>query len=252
MRGTGATYPWLPEGVELWSDPSEADWVVSGLLPWDTDAVRVGSYMVGAFERYARILHPAGGRGGQSSLRWAEVASRLSMPFHADVQFQQLAGEDQGPHPVLGYITPRVGSLPPELLRSLVTLLRGWTEESETCWFAMWDGNGSWWKGAHGGDGSFDDERDSVLRQAPRVHTLSRAYFLMRGDPGEVEPLYRSAGRQSPALWWPQSRSWLVSTEVDAFSTYVGGSTSLIEGLLGNQEIEAVPSGVAAPLDWGL
>jgi hypothetical protein len=250
MRGTGATYPWLPEGVELWSDPSEADWVVSGLLPWDKDVVRVGSYMVGGFERYARILHPAGGRGGQSSLRWAEVAARLSVPFHADVQFQQLAGEDLR-HSALGNITPSAGSLPPELLRSLVTLLQGWTEESETCWFAMWTGNGSWWKGAHGGR-SFDDERDSVLRQTPRVHTQSRAYFLMRGVLDDVEPLCGSAGGQSPALWWPQSRSWLVSTEVDAFSTYVGGSTSLIEGLLGSQEIEAVPSGVAAPLDWGL
>ena len=45
MRGTGASHPWLPEGVELWSDPSEADWVVSGLLPRHKDAVRVGSYM---------------------------------------------------------------------------------------------------------------------------------------------------------------------------------------------------------------
>ena len=142
-----------------------------------------------------RILHPAGGRGGQSTLRWAEVASRLSVPFHADIQFRQLAGADQGPHPVPGHITPSAGSLPPELLRSLVTLLRGWTEQSETCWFAMWDGNGSWWKGAHGGDGSFDDERDSVLRQTPRVRTLSRAYFLMRGALDDVEPLcgYRGA-----------------------------------------------------------
>ena len=113
-------------------------------------------------------------------------------------------------------------------------------------------GNGSWWKGAHRGEGPFDDERDSVLRRTPRVHTLSRAYFLMCGALDDVEPLYGSAGLQSPALWWPQSRSWLVSTEVDAFSTYIGGSTSLIEGLLESQEIEAVPSGIAAPLDWGL
>jgi hypothetical protein len=64
--------------------------------------------------------------------------------------------------------------------------------------------------------------------------------------------LFEAAGRQSPALWWPESRAWLVSTEVDAFSTYVGGSAALIEELLATDGIEAAPSRLDAQLDWGL
>jgi hypothetical protein len=65
-------------------------------------------------------------------------------------------------------------------------------------------------------------------------------------------PLYDAAAGQSPALWWPHDHSRLVSTEVDAFSTYVGGSVDLIDALLGNHEIEAVPTQLEARLDWGL
>ena len=123
----------------------------------------------------------------------------------------------------------------------------------------MWDGNGSWWKGAHSDLSSegptqdpFDDERDAVLRSSPRVQTQSRDYFLMWGPLASVITLYDAAGDQSPALWWPDSRAWFFSTEVDAFSTYVGGSRQMIDELLRSDEIEAAPISRDARLDWGL
>jgi hypothetical protein len=105
---------------------------------------------------------------------------------------------------------------------------------------------------SHGGHDRFDDERDSVLSRTPRVRTQSRTYFLMRGPLQAVFPLFDSAGTQSPALWWPESRSWLVSTEVDVYSTYVGGSGNLIDDLLRSEEIEALPVRLEAELDWGI
>ena len=248
-------YEWLPPKIELSAYTSAAEWIVSRLRPWDEDGVRVASFMPDVFDRYARVLHPAGGRGGQSpGIAWSEVASRLSKPLHPDVQFQELAGGgDLYQHPVLGDIEPLGGSLPLDLLRSMVAFLDRWTEEGVLWWFAMWDGNGSWWKGAHGpGDDPFDDDRDRVLRATPRVHTQSRDYFLMRGPVTAIVPLFEAAGRQSPALWWPENRTSLVSTEVDAYSTYVGGSASLIEDLLESEKIEAVRSRLEAPLDWGM
>jgi hypothetical protein len=245
-------YEWLPPGIDLLADTSAADWVVAHLRPWDRDAVRVASFMPDAFEDYARVLHPAGdGGGGSLGFAWSEVASRLSAPFHPEVQFHQLAGEDAYRHPVLGDIEPRVGSLPLSVFRSLVGFLGRWIEESEPCYFAMWDGNGTWWKGAHGED-PFDEERDTVLRNTPSMHIPHRNYFLMQGFLPAVLPLFEAAGGQSPALWWPENRSWLVSTEVDAVSSYVGGSANLIADLLGDEEVEAVPSRLDAPLDGGL
>jgi hypothetical protein len=249
-------YEWLPAGIELLTDTSEAGWIARRLLPLGHGGSRVGLFMPQGFAAYARILHPAGGRGGDlEGLRWAEVASRLSKPFDPDVQFGLLADGEVDNHPTLGDVAPMEGSLPLRLLRSLVTLLEGWTEERQPCCFAMWEGNGTWWKGAHGGGrfNRFDDERDAVLTRTPRfeLHAGYRRYFLMRGSLADVVPLREAAGGQTPALWWPGDRSWLVSTEVDSFSTYVGGAADLIAKLSKSHEIEAVPSRLDAPLDWG-
>ena len=255
-----SVYEWLPHDVELLTDTTSAHWVASRLAPWGHHVVRVASFMPDGFEAYARVFHPAGGRGGASrGLRWAEVAARLSTSLHPEVQFQELAGPEAEQHPTLGDIQPLSGSLPLTLLHSMVGVLEQRTDEEQLCWFAIWDGNGAWWKGAHSTlttDGSrhdpIDDERDAILRSTPRVHTQHRDYFLMRGRLASVVGLYNAAGDQSPALWWPDSRAWLVSTEVDAFSTYVGGPAQLIGELLRSDEIEAVPISLDAALDWGL
>ncbi len=41
-------------------------------------------------------------------------------------------------------------------------------------------------------------------------------------------------------MWWPDDRAWCVASEVDFHSTYVGGSRRLIDGLLGDERIEAL------------
>jgi hypothetical protein len=74
----------------------------------------------------------------------------------------------------------------------------------------------------------------------------------MKGPLAFVLPLFDAAGSQSPAIWWPESRSWLISTEVDAFSSYVGGSAPMVEELLRNVDIEASPIALDAMLDWGI
>jgi hypothetical protein len=249
-------YEWLPPDIELMTDTSAADWVVSRLRPWDPDGVRVASFMPNVFDGYARILHPAGARGGEDrGLRWSEVAARLGTDLHPEDNFWDLVGgpdADLYNNAVLGDIEPSSGTLPLPLLRALVEVLSRWTGQDEPCWFAMWDGWGSWWKGAHSGHDPFREERDAVLSLTPRVHASARDHFLMRGPFRAVIPLEDAASGQTPALWWPDGRSWLVSTEVDAFSTYIGGQEDLIDALLNSDELEAVPSRLDALLDWGL
>jgi hypothetical protein len=246
-------YAWLPPDVELVTDPSPGDWVVAAMRPRDPEGIRVGSFMPDVFDAYARILHPAGGRGGaDAGLRWSDVASMLSKPFHDEVQFIDLVDGARYEHPLLGDIEPLSGSLPLHVLNSLTAFLGRWTDVGEHCWFAMWEGNGAWWSGAHYGDTTFDVERDLVLRAMPRLGSPhDRRYFLMRGPLRAMSALFDAAASQSPALWWPESRRWLVSTEVDAYSSYVGGPSELITSLLGYDDIEALPSRLDAPLDWG-
>lgn len=43
-----------------------------------------------------------------------------------------------------------------------------------------------------------------------------------------------------------------MSTEVDAYSSYLGGPSELIADLLRADELECLPSRLEAPLDWGL
>jgi hypothetical protein len=51
--------------------------------------------------------------------------------------------------------------------------------------------------------------------------------------------------RDGPNLWWPNDRSWCVSSEIDFPYTYVGGSTKLIAEILAHPFLEAMPATVA-------
>jgi hypothetical protein len=255
-------YEWLPPDVELMTEVSTSEWVSSRLQPWARDGVRIASYMPDVFEAYARVFHPAGDRGVPAyGQRWADLAARNDVGFHADIAFLEVAGLETAEERVLDEISPMEGSLPLATLESLVALLAAHGDGDELAWFCMWDGNGTWWKGAHGvltADGRtdprlerIDDERDRVLRSTPTVPGPARAYFLMRGPLRSIVPLFDAAGGQSPNLWWPESRAWLVSTEVDGYSTYVGGSRRPIDDLLISRVVEALETDISAYLDVG-
>jgi hypothetical protein len=219
--------------------------------------------MPDVFEAYARVFHPAGDRGVPANgRRWADLAARNNVAFHADIAFLEVAALETAEDHALDEIAPMEGTLPLSALEALVAVLAAHGGEDEPALFCMWEGNGTWWKGAHGGlrDGpieavlatsAIDDERDRVLRSTPTVPGPSRAYFLMRGPLGSVVPLFHAAGDQTPNLWWPESRDWLVSTEVDGYSTYLGGSRALIDDLVASRRVEAFETHIAAHLDVG-
>ncbi|MDQ6617805.1 MAG: hypothetical protein M3083_24425 [Actinomycetota bacterium] len=43
-------------------------------------------------------------------------------------------------------------------------------------------------------------------------------------------------------MWWPDDRAWRVATEVDYAWTYVGGTSHLVDRLLGDERLEALPA----------
>lgn len=222
-------YEWLSPNVELMTETSAAEWVEIRLKPWEQEAVRLHSYMPDAFDAYGRLFHPAGERGGaRPGVRWAELAARSRRPLSAESSFFDASGIAPGDNERLNDVEPLAGAMPEGLLERLTGFLGSWTEQDELTWMCLWDGNGTWWKGSHGLTSMpdtkpdeiaraerIDDERDSVLRITPRVIAPARGYFLFRGSLGSALDLYGQAGGQSPNLWWPESRRWLVSTEVD-------------------------------------
>ena len=228
FKGMGAVrrYEWLPTDVELVTNVSEADWVMSGLRARDEEGIRVGSFMPAVFDAYARIDQG----GGDPEHGW---------------------------------------SMRPEMLEDLASLLSGSYPLSHPCWFCLWDGWGTWSGGGTlhrvpGPDMSRKDlkalreairreqqveaEREAELRRIPRVRGEHRSYFLVRGPLSAAVPLWEAAGHEPPNLWWPDDRSWLVSTEIYANLTYVGGSERLVGALVGSAALRAVEVSISDPL----
>jgi hypothetical protein len=194
----------------------------------------VGSLVPVVFERYARILHPAWAEHGVP-VRWATVATWAGREIHALAQWGLISRPDAEPGGPAPFVAePDTGGPPPGQLATLCTLLGAHTTTADHCFVGVWDGYG--WLA------------DSEWSAAPAL-VLEQRTFLVRSGPLE---LALAVGRQRPGgpfvaepstLLWPADRTWFVASDPDLDSTYVGGSTVLIESLLHAPDLEAWPVG---------
>ncbi len=157
------------------------------------------------------------------------------------------------------------GELAPEWCDALVAVLRTHTSTPERCWFCLWEGNGSFWSGAHGPgfppdasaeeiDGYWAEARaqDVLLESTPRVEMPARRYFLFRGLVEAAGAFEAGGSFTSPNLWWPDDRAWIVITEIDGYSTYVGGSRAAIGDVLASPDLETIEVTLDTHMDPGL
>lgn len=185
--------------------------------------------------------------------------------MHPAVQFDRLEWNDR----------PMTGGLDHEEADSLVAVLRRHTGTPGDCWLAVWTGYGCFtggaatrsfkqvsdsgdvsqgcWQPASPRPGGFEQGRDSgSLSRAPAaIRTLEpppglaeaatfslpqREYYLYRGA-CEVVPRfeYRPGFLQTPNLWWPDDRAWVVASEVDLDSTIVACDRACAAALLGSK-----------------
>jgi hypothetical protein len=122
-------------------------------------------------------------------------------------------------------------------------------------------GDGAFWSESHGfllAEGSPQpsaaqvraaQRQDEVWDAAPRVEAPSRRYLLFSGPLSVVDDLAEGEGAPDLSMWWPGDRAWLVSTEVDAITSYVGGSREIIDALLADESLDAVEGRLNSPLD---
>lgn len=254
------------------ADLAEADW-------WDTswhDGVAtpaaVGFLVPAGFEAYARVLHPAWLLQEEApQVRWSQVASDTGTTVHPQAQWHRLAGgRDLDPRgdgdnpPRWPGTDPCTGVLEREDFEALAEVLSRHTVTPERTSIAFWVGYGLWPKAWHGMPTSRRAVRESFLFQralgevvtlcaeAPAVAyalgapTGTAIAFSEDGSswvPTPDEQFEASAAHQwqSPSAWWPADRAWVTSSDPDHDSTLVGGSRALVDDLLADARLEALP-----------
>lgn len=237
-----------------WSNrASEADWIAPLLAPFGT--AQVSSVVPGGFDAYARILHPAEAADldGDRTVRWAEVADWSATSLESDTQFHDLALPEHTPSmpPPWQNQGPREGTLTGEGTAALITVLREHTTTAQDCWFCVWDGYG--WDNTVAYSVSTDpnvatesyrlpDVVPAEVRHGPRVRLPDRDYLLYTG-PVEDALAFVDSQEQTPNLWWPADRAWCVASEIDLAWTYLAGPTDLINQVLADERVEAMPAG---------
>jgi hypothetical protein len=267
----------VPAGLSLELDVSPAAWIDDALLPLRATAegVLVGEIVPTGFEAYARVFHPARDPTGNERRRWADVAAERGRIVHPEMQFEHLVGtvdletSESLPH------VPLDGCLPEEECAALAEILAAFTSTSEACWFCVWDGYGFFGGGvsltvAVGESPSFRRRRKrgeserarSAAEQLSRIPVMRthpgpggkgslRSYFLFAGQIQAASRLEFDGWYHSPNLWWPRDRAWVVATEIDGYSTFVGGSRDCIDAVLSDTRLESLPTSTDRRFDLG-
>jgi hypothetical protein len=204
----------------------DVGWIAANRRPFSDFAV--GSLVPVVFEGYARVLHPAWASPGVP-VRWETVATWAGRRMHPLAQWDFVfrpKGEPNGPAPFVAH--PDTNGLPPQQLTALCELLATHTSTPELCFVGVWEGYG-WHDDWSASPTLRLDQRTFLVRQGP----LGLALAVGRGGPNSAISI------EPPSIFWPADRAWLVASDPDLDSTYVGGSNALIEAVLTHPDLEA-------------
>jgi hypothetical protein len=236
-----------------WSSAvEEARWIAERLGPF---AEGVTSVVPAGFDAYARILHPAQEPGsGERLVRWREVAAWSGVALGPGAQFHTVAlppTRPEMPPPWRGQ-GPCQGRLYLPDAEVLAEVLRGCTNTPEQCFFGLWAGYGfvgtPLVREGSPPAAPLSDPIPDAVRAGRLVELPGRGYLLYEGP---VEAITATAGLdhgQTANLAWPADQAWCLAMEIDLAWTYVGGSESLVERLLADERIEALPADADDPL----
>jgi hypothetical protein len=261
----------IPAGLTLQTDVAPTEWVDENLLPLRAggDGVRVGEIVPTGFEAYARILHPASRHVGDRDepITWSELARARGGTIHPEVQLKAVLGDEFGGSQPWGEL-PEEDRIPEGLRAPLVDVLRRFTGTADRCWFCIWEGFGSWFGGVE--LTAYSDMSKSAMRARPReadrrarmqaaaleripkasIIGETRRCLVFTGSIDAVPGMTLGGWSQTPNWWWPDDRAWIVVSELDTPSTYIGGSEALVEAILAEPRLEAVRSDPNHRFDW--
>ncbi len=142
------------------------------------------------------------------------------------------------------------GSAPVDVLSRIADLLPGDAQHDEVVYFAVWEG---WGDVRYRDDNAAAASLSRIRRRMPMwvgraeqsiepapLQIPKRGYYLLRGSIDDATASHGKHSFQGSSMWWPQDRSWFVTTEVDALATYVGTSHDIQRTLLSIPSSSAV------------
>lgn len=221
--------PVVVSGFTRSADTSQADWIAYRLSPFGAD--RADSVIPAGFAAYARLLHPVSRADaeGERTVRWSEVAAWSGIGLERQSQFHDIALPRRAPArpaPWDGH-GPAEGTLSADDAGALVGILAGHTAGEQRCWYCVWDGYG------------LDPAVPGDMSSGPRVRLPARDYLLYAGPLAAARAV---ADAPAPNLWWPEDRAWCVASEIDLPWTYLAGPEDLVEKVLADPRLEALPA----------
>ncbi|MGZ5297896.1 MAG: hypothetical protein ACXWEZ_13375 [Actinomycetota bacterium] len=258
------TFP-PPAPFEVVFDVEPTTWIDDGLQPWGrvNEGVLVGEIVPSGFEAYARVFHPGRRFFGNSieqstALRWSEIASVRGKVVHPEMQIEALIDTlDAFDYDHWKAISTGGGewSPPNEWLEdtealALASVLRPFSASEADAWFMLWDGRGDLGPGIDGIPRGVihPDRSDAPVGELLNATWALRHYLVMRAPLDSLSDWFRWR-MEAPNYWWPDDRAWIVATEIDGFSTYVGGSQGCVDAVLNSPLLEALPSALAHRFD---
>jgi hypothetical protein len=217
-------------------EPSPAGWL-RGRLTSPSDHV-VTSWVPSGFDRYVKILHPIPVGGDRAeTIRWVDVSRWSHVPLHSTSQWHDLVLPELTPPFPKPWRSqgPREGSLSRADAEALIDDLSPFT--TGMCCFAVWDGFGPIDTRPH-----LEMDQPAKALQPKRSFALPwRDYELFDGPLLDATSFAMPGfDFQSPNLWWPEDHAWCVASEIDLPWTYVGGSSDVIDILLGDDRLEVL------------
>ncbi len=221
---------WWASGLTLLSDVSAASWVESALTG-AAGAWTVAVMVPPVFSAYARVLPPTYEVDDEGRRhRWSEIAACQNVALTAATRFDELvAGSGRWGRPCDGGLDARE-------TRALARVLSGFTATPDHASFCLWEGLGL-------------AETEAWSNRPMRVRTPHRGYHLLTGAVSAAPVLPEPAAWRCASLWWPADRAWLVATDIDGYSTYVGVGHAAIEAVLADPDLDAVAVDPWTPLD---
>jgi len=207
------------------------------------------------FEAYARLLDPAIRivNGEEVTVPWSVISAANGRTVHPGMQWPRSAPTPQrrgGIVPTSGSRSQSPGEFSPRRYTDrLRDLLAQHTSTSDRVWFCVWDGFGDL-KILPGGSalltsGPPGGKRRRAQQSPPAttLHLPNRAYYLLSGPIGGIgESMCEEPHWQSPNLLWPEDRAWCVATEIDFAWTHIGGGEALIQALINDPALKAMPT----------
>jgi hypothetical protein len=253
-----------PPPFRFESNVEPTEWLDGFLQSRGSIPPLVGEIVPSGFEAYARLVHPARRFFGPSAeqsvpLRWSEIAAARGKTIHPEVELQALIDtRDEFDYDHWKAISIGGGEwFPPyEWLEesealALVALLRPYTSTLDDAWFMLWDGYGDLGR-------VIDDLPRGTIHRVPEPPNVPaelvgrtwafRHYLVFRGSLDALR-MWFEWRTEGPNYMWPDDRGWIVATEIDGFSTYVGAPSEAIDRVLASPLLEVFASALTHRFD---